>query len=268
MSRSVVRWVVLLLITVSAVLADTAKVEWVDANKVDVVLQSQGGFVIQFLNENFSQSSLAYTFRQTVDIRTVGLNGLDTGLPENERWYFVYLVGGGGRFPNEVGGAILSKAQNYSDVVMPSGTSTLRRIPFAVFREATGAFRRFRTAPGSSAVSYTDFETSAKFSVLGQAGDTSFRRVDLSRLVPPGAQLASLVYTASESSGGSQSVFLRTPGSASAGYIVASVTPAQPLAVGHLEVETDASQGIEFGWNASGGLLSLFVKGFQFTDLQ
>jgi hypothetical protein len=249
--------------------AQLARVEWLSGDELGVDVQGINASPEAAPARLAQASSDSRVHRFDLSIRRTGLGGLDAGVPENDRWYFLFLVGIGALgSPGQNGGLVLSKFRSYADVVKPPGTTTIRRLPTAVFRNAFGRFRRFRMNPSSAAVDYTDFETSAEYAVLGGGSATAYSRVDLSRLVPPGAGIANLTFAAQNAADNAQTAFLRVPGSSSAGYAIASTSALQTTFVGNLDVQLDAGLGIEYAWNAPGGLLSLFVKGFQYTDLE
>ncbi len=198
--------------------------------------------------------------RPELDIDTNGLNGLDTGNPVNDTWYYVYAATDGVDH-----GAIISAAEIYSNVTTPVGDWSLRKLPFAI-RYKGDKFVLQR--PFKNRIDYTNFASDSNFRVLNDGNASVWTTVDLSSFVPPNAQMAILVCESLKATTGFLSSFVRTKSGGGNGYILDAVALLGGVS-GYergkeITLQTNSDQEIEYKWNGSnpGAKLDIFVKGY------
>jgi hypothetical protein len=207
-----------------------------------------------------------YPSKLLLDIRRVGLNGLDAGIPLNGQWYLVYMV-----MNPSTGqvGAVLTTSEIYSQVQRPSGFSLMRKLPLGVYRKPDGRFRKFRvlTWPKTH-IDYPDCDASADYTAEAAGTATGWTLVNLDRFVPPGAQCADLVTHAINQSGDTgKTAYIRTFTGGGGGAVVATVSGPGPFdTAGFLTLQTDSKHQIEYMWNAPGGLLIILVRGYYYNE--
>jgi hypothetical protein len=205
-----------------------------------------------------------YPSRLVVDIKRTGFNGLDTGSPINGRWYYVYMV----YDPvNDATGAVISLAQHHDNVVKPPGYTHIRKLPFAVYRKADGAFRKYRLFGWPKAyVDYVDFETAATYAPLQAGSATTPHVVWLGEFIPPGSLAANLKFYGVTLDGTAKTAYVG-PAESGAFAAVAVVSPFAPYCIkSFMPMQTNPARALQYYWNAPGGALTIQVKGFFYTD--
>jgi hypothetical protein len=199
-----------------------------------------------------------------LDIRGIGLGGRDGGAAV-DGWYYVYMTH---KSSDDSTGAMFSRAPGYGGVILPPGVDALRKLPYAVYREA-GRFRRYRILSWPRAhIDYTEFTTSGQFAALIGGASTSWTVFSLARLVPPNSDTANVsIFAANITGEGAKSAFLKPIEPGSGGSTVATVSALQGFDTGgYSPLTMDSAQQAFYTWNAPGGWLMVLVKGFYVTE--
>lgn len=143
----------------------------IEAAPPDEIIVSPGVAV-----DDTNMESLLAKQELTLDISTNGVNGLDTGSPSDDTWYYIWVIGE----TSEAQGLISLSSSN---PILPAGYTRKRRIGSA--RYDTGTFLDFCTeGDRTRAIRYReDIVTRLTALTGGTAG--AYSDIDCSALVPP-----------------------------------------------------------------------------------
>lgn len=204
----------------------------------------------------------------TVDISTSGVNGLDTGTEATSTWYYLWLIKN--TSTGNVAGLLSTSS---STPTLPSGYNKKRLLPIAVRNDGSSNIIPFVIANGWPYrpqilynVAFTDIGTAAGTTLVLNGGTaTTFTAVALSSFVPPISKYA-ILNTIGQYTATNRSIFLRSTGVSHNGYSI-RVTSSSPLIFIERELETNASQQVDYKIEGSGANLTMDVIGFIVTEV-
>lgn len=135
-----------------------------------------------------------------MDIRNVGLNGLDVGTPVDGEDYFIYLIKE--TTTNELE-AVFSKQISMSLVVVPTGYVMFRKLNWGfVFDVARwGGIIPHHISIDNNEVVFTSPENTPAYSPCYNFVGLGWTAIDLSAWMPDNARLAKLLFTVKSNSG-------------------------------------------------------------------
>lgn len=182
-------------------------------------------------------------------------------------WYYAWLCKGA----SGVGGLLNTSS---SSVTCPSGYNSYSRLlPIAIRNDGSSNIIPFYVGNGWPTRPYIGFAANTTdlgspagtLNVLSAGTATSFTDVTLSSFAPPISKLVRLhglnVYTATN-----RTAFIRPNGSSINGYAIRAGSTFVVVA-GDFDMETDASQIVEYKEEGAGSALTLDVLGFYVTEV-
>lgn len=201
----------------------------------------------------------------SIDLTTVGLNGLDAGTFTTGVSYQVYVL----KNPTtSVVGAIVSAAISYSLITPPSGFSLMRKLPWGfVSINDAGApsippFHLHAWPIPETILTYAD--DSATWAALSAGTASSFTDVDLTQWIPNAARLAYICVETDYVSAQSES-FVRSITSQAVGRGTGTVDGPGQKRKQHMWIRTDSTGKIQYKVTA-GGSCSIYVIGYAQTE--
>lgn len=204
----------------------------------------------------------------TLDLTTNGALGLDTGSLTNTHDYFVYLLRN-----NSTGllSAIVSESITYGGVVVPSGYTIFRKLPWGfVYRTASGwgstnGIPDFHlTYWPKPLTTFTAFQVASPFIALSAGSATSFTSVALTNFVPDNARLVKVLCKIDYNSS-SGSAYIRSYGTQATGIQVGGAFGSGQYHTAILDLRVSSSLTIDY--KVTGGVtLTIAVMGYSQTE--
>lgn len=182
-----------------------------------------------------------------------GINGLDTGSLAVSTWYAVFIIGSSTL--KSATGLIMSLSGTAP--YLPFGYDSIRRLGWVLTDGSSNILNFYQSGNGSTRKYFWD----ALFTGLSGAGNTSYTAASLASYMPTTSQLVTLNWKFVPNTAGNLGL-LRSTGSASTANIqVAGSVASQPNA-GNVEINTNASQSIDYKTSSASDALTLYVVGF------
>lgn len=199
----------------------------------------------------------------TLNILRNGVNGLDTGVAANSKWYYVYLIYNPSTL---VTAGLISTSATYGGLTKPSGYTKFRKMPFAIRRE-NDAFLNIDTFGWPRPVySYVGFEHSATFQVLSNGVATSFTAVDCSALAPPESQMVQVDFVPEYVSGAATLRVRTKSGGAPTGRNVITTASGQPVVTVPMRMGTNTTQQFDYRWTGAGSKVSVYLQEYHWIQ--
>ncbi len=193
-----------------------------------------------------------------IDLTHVGAGGLDTGAPQSNQDYFVYLVANG----NGKLGAVCSAALAYGGVVVPAGHTLVRKLPFGFVYRLSGTWQgipAFHLCYWPKPYVHYSFASMAPaFCVLASGSRPAWTAVKTNSFVPDNARLIRVLTKVQQAGGISGIAFVRT------------AAPAEGINLGGtglltLDLRTTSNYEIEYKVT-NGARLSIWALGYSMTE--
>lgn len=173
---------------------------------VPVVIKRISGLTILYINSssiqinvgNYLDDNYLINLNQSISVslNSSGAGGLDTGIKENNKWYYVWLIANINDVNNHIVSAIFSLSR--TSPIIPSGYYLKRFIPIAIRTNNSGNIIPFSITSGWPETPSIQFNTTfdgntsnPTYLFNGNVG-TSFNTLDCSAFVPPISDRTSL----------------------------------------------------------------------------
>lgn len=220
----------------------------------------QPGYVFEYYGSDF----VTFDSSTTIDLATVGLNGLDAG-SISDGDLFLYVIK---NYTTDEVGFLASKETFQSNVTMPSGFSYFRKLPFAVvYNSVWGGIPAFHVSGWPSPeVRLTDAESSAAWCGLAAGADTTWTYVDLSAWIPDTARMVTIQVQVRYSTGTASSSYIRSLTSQSTGVLVGSVDSSTKWQTSTITIRVDSLRRLQYRNIGSSARLYIYVLGYSMTE--
>ncbi len=203
-----------------------------------------------------------------IDLTTNGALGADTGAPANGQDWFVFILKNN---TNGTMSAIASQSITYGGVVVPSGYSVFRKLPWGFVYRTTAGWGAQVGIPDFHLTSwpkplttYTAFELASPFLNLSNGLATAFTDINLSSWVPDNARLVRL-FCQTEYNSAAGTAYLRTYGTQDVGIAVGAVHEASAVETTAIDLRVSSTRRIQY--RVTGGArLDVGITGYYQTE--
>jgi hypothetical protein len=229
------------------------------------VLQLQPGSVVTANGATLYSSSDPIS----IDLSTNGAGGLDTGSPTNTVNYFVYVLVNN---TTKALSAVASSSITYGGVVVPSGHSLVRKLPWGfVYRTAAGwgveaGIPDFHLSYWPKPYTqFTAFQIASPFIALSSGTATTFTSFSLANWLPDNARLARVMCRTNFGTS-TGTAYLRSYGTQSTGIPVGTVTTSGLPIYTTIDIRVDSSRELQYQVNTANINLTVSVMGYSQTE--
>lgn len=244
------------------------KIEWVSVSQIKILTGSR-------CRSSDDTTDLVFSADQTIDITVTGANGRDAGAEAANTWYYLYAI----KDPTtgNVRGILSTVNEKVTgSITLPSGYTKKRQLKFALRNDGSSNILDFSYV-NNSWIYYknTDYSSGGllNYNVLFSGSATTDTTFSASGLIPAISRRGSFgayLSMGAAPQNSPQGAFLGEAGKTSE-FIASTLYNASPLIyvlqVNTLECGVDSTQQLQYRVGNASADLSIWVRGFQVTEL-
>lgn len=226
-------------------------------NTVALVDVGESG-IQSVLIDSTSKAFIVFTGVLTANLASAGAGGLDTGSETADTWYAVHVIGD----TTEANAPAVLLSLSATAPTLPGTHDIFRRVGWIRNDGSSDILKFGQVGSGRSRrVAYD--EEAVVLQVLSAGNATAFTDIDLSSLVPPTSQEASIAADFNPNSGVTRFAKFRGNGSVITNPIATIETSTNENADLFAEILTDTSQLIEYLVSNAAADVDFWVRGYR-----